>query len=210
MIFKKLFTMFTVFLLPFQLSILPVEANKSDAIFKNCVHLNRVYPAGVAISVAVAKNYPAKISRSIYGSNVRLDFDDDGIACEKEKLQISLNGPGSTSTTSTIAKATGDSNLYIYPPRQPANPFTLIYGSQYSFWVCSTGAFQSFMDVRVGSSWVQKAISKMVYDNRLCDDARYPVAHVWTWKVDVSPGLSNQIQFYPFGQAAVSAIVINP
>ena len=199
-----------VLLISSQINLLSVEARHIEATYKSCALMNRKYPTGVAISSAVAKKYPAKISRSVYISNVKLDFDDDGVVCEKESLQKSLNGPGvTTTTTTTTVSNIGDSNLYIFPPRQPANPFILKYGNQYSFWVCSTGAYQSFMDVRVGSSWVQKAISKMVYDNNLCDDAKFPVAHVWTWKVDVSPGLANQIQFYPFGQAAVSAIVVN-
>jgi hypothetical protein len=210
--FIRLIITFFILLILAQINVLAVEARHIEATYKSCAQMNRKYPTGVAISSAVARKYPAKISRSVYISNVMLDFDDDGIVCEKESLQRSLNGPGlttTTTTTTTTASSTGDSNLYIYPPRQPANPFILKYGSQYNFWVCSTGAYQSFMDVRVGSSWVQKAISKMVYDNGLCDDAKYPVAHVWTWKVDVSPGLANQIQFYPFGQAAVSAVVIN-
>ena len=204
---RRLLISISVLLLSLQINVLSVEAIHIKATYKNCAQMIRIYPTGVAISRAVAKKYPAKISRSVYISNVRLDFDDDGIICEKESLQNSLNGPGVTTTTTT--SNIGNSDLYIYPPRQPANPFSLKYGNQYNFWVCSTGAYQSFMDVRVGSSWVQKAISKMVYDNRLCDDAKFPVAHVWTWKVDVLPGLANQVQFYPFGQAAVSAIVIN-
>ena len=112
-----------VLLISSQINLLSVEARHIEATYKSCALMNRKYPTGVAISSAVAKKYPAKISRSVYISNVKLDFDDDGVVCEKESLQKSLNGPGVTTTT---VSNIGDSNLYIFPPRQPANPFILI------------------------------------------------------------------------------------
>jgi len=63
--------------------VVPGFANAST--FKNCTALNMKYPSGVAKSKQAAakqKNAP-KVSPAIYASNIKMDRDNDGTACEK-------------------------------------------------------------------------------------------------------------------------------
>lgn len=56
--------------------------------FKNCTEVRKVYPMGVATSLAAAKkqkNYPVNnpfVSASIYKTIQKMDRDKDGTACE--------------------------------------------------------------------------------------------------------------------------------
>jgi hypothetical protein len=71
-------------LLPIMLSVAPVNAQ----IFKNCTDVRKVYPMGVAKSLAAAKkqkNYPVNnplVSATIYKTIQKMDRDKDGTACE--------------------------------------------------------------------------------------------------------------------------------
>jgi hypothetical protein len=66
-----------------------VTASVSAQSFKNCSEVRKVYPMGVAKTLAVAKkqkNYPINkpfVSAGIYASLAKLDRDKDGTACEK-------------------------------------------------------------------------------------------------------------------------------
>lgn len=55
--------------------------------FKNCTELNTVYPGGVALPGAYNKGGSTALrptfDREIYATNISLDRDKDGIACEK-------------------------------------------------------------------------------------------------------------------------------
>lgn len=56
--------------------------------FKNCTEVRKVYPMGVANSLAAAKkqkNYPVNnplVSTTIYKTIQKMDRDKDGTACE--------------------------------------------------------------------------------------------------------------------------------
>jgi len=71
-------------LLPIMLSAAPVYAQT----FKNCTEVRKVYPMGVAKSLAAAKkqkNYPVNnplVSATIYKTIQKMDRDKDGTACE--------------------------------------------------------------------------------------------------------------------------------
>jgi hypothetical protein len=62
--------------------------------------MKKQYRFGIALSLRIAGDYPAKISKLLYQQNEGLDFDYDGIVCENELLQNNLN-PSTKSTTTT-------------------------------------------------------------------------------------------------------------
>lgn len=55
--------------------------------YKNCSALNAIYPGGVALPGAVNKGGSSSLrptfDREVYGTNISLDRDKDGIACER-------------------------------------------------------------------------------------------------------------------------------
>ncbi len=50
--------------------------------FKNCTDLHKVYPNGVARSVAAVGSTRAIVNLKVYNENRKSDRDKDGIACE--------------------------------------------------------------------------------------------------------------------------------
>ena len=66
-----------------------VTTSVSAQSFKNCTEVRKVYPMGVAKTLAAAKkqkNYPINnphVSAKIYQALSKLDRDKDGTACEK-------------------------------------------------------------------------------------------------------------------------------
>jgi hypothetical protein len=71
-------------LVPIILAVSPANAQT----FKNCTEVRKVYPMGVARSLAAAKkqkNYPVNnplVSAAIYKTIQKMDRDKDGTACE--------------------------------------------------------------------------------------------------------------------------------
>jgi len=102
---------FIASLLLFALVVQPSSASGFSAKFKNCNQLTAKHRFGVALSLKVAGDYPATISKQIYVENGFLDSDSDGIVCENELLQNNLNPktkwttPSTPSTPSTTLKA---------------------------------------------------------------------------------------------------------
>ena len=71
--------------------LLPSVANA--ATYKDCSSLNKAFPNGVAQSASAAKkqkNSP-KVASDIYKSNIKLDIDKDGTACEKDAASNGAN-----------------------------------------------------------------------------------------------------------------------
>ena len=66
------------------------------ASFKDCSALNKKYPNGVAKSAAAAKAHKSspKVSASLYKSNIKLDVNKDGTACEKVAADKGVNPLG--------------------------------------------------------------------------------------------------------------------
>jgi hypothetical protein len=70
--------------IPIMFAVTPANAQT----FKNCTEVRKVYPMGVAKSLAVAKkqkNYPVNnplVSATIYKTIQKMDRDKDGTACE--------------------------------------------------------------------------------------------------------------------------------
>ena len=72
----------------------PVAAVAATKSYKNCTALNKVYKHGVkkssgtknvvrSNSTTTRKTSAAKVSKTLYAANQKLDRDKDGIACEK-------------------------------------------------------------------------------------------------------------------------------
>ena len=72
----------------------PATAVAAVKSYKNCTALNKVYKKGVKKSSSTKnvvrsngkttkKSSSAKVSKSLYNANTKLDRDKDGIACEK-------------------------------------------------------------------------------------------------------------------------------
>ena len=78
-------TIVSLIIIPF----LFVGSNAHARTFKNCTEVRKVYPMGVAKSLAAAKkqnNYPRNnplVSATIYKTIQKMDRDKDGTACEK-------------------------------------------------------------------------------------------------------------------------------
>ena len=87
---KKFLFIFTLF------SAVSLPSVVNAASFKDCAALNKKYPNGVAQSTAAAKKQkPApKVSASLYKSNIKLDVDKDGTACEKDANPNGVNPLG--------------------------------------------------------------------------------------------------------------------
>lgn len=67
--------------------------------FNNCAALNKTYPNGVAKNQTAANKQSVlpKVSASIYQSNIKLDTDKDGTACEKVANPNGVNPLGGNS-----------------------------------------------------------------------------------------------------------------
>lgn len=78
-------------------SIIPASVANAKS-YKNCYSLTADFPYGVAQGFYRVGSSQARINRKTYLSNRKLDFDNDGIACEVESLQ---NPPTTTTTPQT-------------------------------------------------------------------------------------------------------------
>jgi hypothetical protein len=77
---------------------LSLTSSASAATYRTCATLNKTYKNGIAKSSAAAKkqkNVP-KVSLALYKSNIKLDLDKDGTACENLKKAKSPTKPSSS------------------------------------------------------------------------------------------------------------------
>jgi hypothetical protein len=82
---------------------LALTSSASAATYKSCATLNKKYKNGIAKSSATAKkqkNAP-KVSLALYKSNIKLDIDKDGTACENLKKAKSPTTPSSSYVPNT-------------------------------------------------------------------------------------------------------------
>lgn len=137
----------------------PINASSSTT-FKNCTELRRRYKFGVAVNFNVTGTSKAKIARSVYLKNQRLDVDRDGIACERENLQ---SVPLATSTTTAPAT--------LKTPISDLNEFVSKYGKAVVTIECRSGlstATGSGTSIRVSFSStesVEKGIKSALVTN---------------------------------------------
>mgnify|MGYP000094168320 CR=1 FL=1 len=79
---------FIASLLLFTVLVQPSSAIGFSAKYKNCAQLKAKHRFGVALSLKIAGNYPATISKKIYVENSFLDSDKDGIDKVKSELIV--------------------------------------------------------------------------------------------------------------------------
>lgn len=155
--------------------------------YSNCKSLQSAYPFGIAKDEASAGLYKAKISASIYKRYKKLDFDSDGIVCEKEIMQSALTT--STTTTTTLVGMAGGSvapagtweDSYLYDTKE------LLVGKGYRLYMCASGGVYgwSMLEVQINNQWTTKAMAVITTPSPLCGST-YPILHSYYWIVDVS------------------------
>ena len=185
---------FIASLLLFALLVQPSSAIGFSAKYKNCAQLKAKHRFGVALSLKIAGNYPATISKKIYVENSFLDSDSDGIVCENELLQNNLNpNTKSVTTTSTTATTvvpiaplpTSPQFLYL----ESGGSATLRRGVTYQIYTCtnfmSEALYLEIFSIKTG--WTQKATSTEIIDAR-CSTPSYPILISWGWRVSENIG----------------------
>lgn len=182
-----------LFLLLFPLLAQPTSALKYSTRFNTCAQMKKQYRFGVALSLKIAGDYPAKISKLIYVRNEGLDFDYDGIVCENELLQNNLNPKPIPATTTTTTTTPVVSPLPTSPQRLPfktGQTATLRRGVTYLISICTDRAgAATYLDVlSLKTGWTQKATGILGIDTTNCNSPGYPYSVIWSWTVSESPG----------------------
>jgi hypothetical protein len=191
-VFKK---SFIASLLLFALFAQPTLAMSFSTNYKNCAQLKVKYRFGVALSLKTAGDYPAKISKSIYGTNSFLDSDSDGIACENEILQNNLN-PNARSTTTTSSPAVSVTSVAPvatspqYVEWRNGGSVTLRSGVSYQIYACTDGQNgTTYLDVfSIKTGWTQKATGRSALDAARCPNPSRLYPWTFGWIVTEIPG----------------------
>lgn len=199
------------FLLLFPLLAQPTSALEYSTRFNTCAQMKKQYRFGVALSLKVAGDYPAKISKMIYVRNEGLDFDYDGIVCENELLQNNLNPSTKSTTTTSIAVpiVTTIAPLPTSPVRLPfktTGTTPLRKGVTYQFVYCSGGASSvKYFDIlSIFTGWTQKGIG--IHEAVKCGGFPYTVTY--SWIVTESPGEVSKIRLRGYDHQPEMNIVI--
>ena len=187
-----------LFVLLFPLLVQPTSALDYSTRFNTCAQMKKQYRFGVALSLKIAGDYPAKISKLLYQRNEGLDFDYDGIVCETELLQNNLNPSSKSGTTTSITPTPATSVPTVAPlPTSPqyvgfrnGGSVTLRKGVTYQIYTCTNYAGPtSYMDIlSTTNGWTQKAIGVDLLDATKCSSPGYPYRTSYGWSVIESPG----------------------
>lgn len=71
-----------------------VAAKSPSSTYRSCKEANKRYPFGIALNKLKVGTSKATPLTSVYKANKKLDFDNDGVICENEALQVvPLNAP---------------------------------------------------------------------------------------------------------------------
>ncbi len=187
----------------------------AGGVFRNCSQLNRTYKYGVALNSLATGEYPAKISRAIYLKYSNLDFDDDGIVCEKEKLQnatVKKTVPVATIPVATIPVATVPRVIATTPtsPPLPTSPQRVDWntggtlnfrnGVTYIIVVCLSGQrTTSYLEVlTTATGWTTKAVGQTYIDKTVCSEIKFPFVLEWSWKVTETAGQATKMRILPW------------
>lgn len=184
-----------LYVLLFPLLVQPTSALGNSTKFNTCAQMKKQYRFGVALNLRVAGDYPAEISKLIYQRNKGLDYDYDGIVCENELLQNSLN-PNTRSTTTTSIQGVSVTTVVPLPISPQYVPFrnggsvTLRGGVAYQIYACATGQNgTTYLDVlSIKTGWTQKATGRSELDATRCPNPS--LRYMWTfgWIVTETPG----------------------
>lgn len=201
-----------LFFLLFPLLVQPTSALEYSTRFTTCAQMKKQYRFGVALSLKITGDYPAKISKLIYMRNEGLDFDYDGIVCENELLQNNLDPSTKSTTTTSIAvpSVTATTPLPTSPVRLPfkTNGSTpLRKGVTYQFVYCSERAdpIKYFDILSISTGWTQKGIG--THEAMKCGGFPYTVTY--SWIVTESPGEVSKIRLRGYNHLPEMNIVVN-
>ena len=209
---------FIASLLLFAVLVQPSSASSFSAKFKNCDQLTAKHRFGVALSLKVAGDYPATISKQIYVENGFLDSDSDGIVCENELLQNNLNPKTkSVTTTSTTLKA-ATTVVPIAPlPTSPqflrlqsGGTATLRRGITYQIYSCVNRQGLPFkLEIySIRTSWSYKAFSTETVDAVRCSTPGYPFQITWVWQVSENIGEVSKLRVTKSGSSTSEMNVV--
>jgi hypothetical protein len=193
----------------------PASAMGYSINYKNCAQLKAKYRFGVALSLKIAGDYPAKVSKSIYTSHIFLDFDLDGIVCEIELLQKNLN----PNTQTTMTTATTPTTVVPIAPLPTSPQFlawqnrgsvTLRSGGTYQIYVCAlnanTTAYLDILSFKTG--WTQKATGRAALDVARCPKPDRLFMWTFGWIVSEIPGEVSRMMLRGFTGVEEMMVVI--
>ena len=208
---------FIASLLLFAVLVQPSSAIGFSAKYKNCAQLKAKHRFGVALSLKVAGDYPATISKKIYVENSFLDSDKDGIVCENELFQNNLN-PNTKSVVTTSTTSTTSTTVVPIAPLPTSPQFlylesggsaTLRRGVTYQIYTCtnfmSEALYLEIFSIKTG--WTQKATSTEIIDAR-CSTPSYPILISWGWRVSENIGEVSKMRIYGFENPIEMNVVI--
>ena len=206
---------FIASLLLFALLVQPSSAIGFSAKYKNCAQLKAKHRFGVALSLKIAGNYPATISKKIYVENSFLDSDSDGIVCENELLQNNLN-PKTKSVTTTLTPTT----IVVPIAPLPTSPqFLQVYrggsatlrrGITYQIYTCADRqGLPLYLEIfSIKTGWTQKATSKETIDAARCSTTGYPIQITWGWQVSENIGEVSKMRVIGFLNGPIEMTVV--
>ena len=206
---------FIASLLLFALVVQPSSASGFSAKFKNCNQLTAKHRFGVALSLKVAGDYPATISKQIYVENGFLDSDSDGIVCENELLQNNLN-PNTKSVTTTSTTATTVVPIAPLPTSpqflrlQSGGTATLRRGITYQIYACVNKQGLPFkLEIYlIRTGWSYKAFSTETVDAVRCSTPGYPFQITWVWQVSENIGEVSKMRVTRLGSSTSEMNVV--
>lgn len=214
---KNLKRISILFFLIFPLMIQQASALEYSTRFNTCAQMKKQYRFGVALSLKIAGDYPAKISKLIYQRNEGLDFDYDGIVCENEKLQNNLNPIASpaTTTSSTVKTVTTVVPLPTSPEFvrfQSGGLLTLRRGVTYQIYLCANivggVSYMDYLSIKTG--WTQKAVGIDLLDATRCSAPGYPYRTSHAWFVAENPGEVTNIRMRGWiGDPQMTVVITN-
>jgi hypothetical protein len=206
-----------LFILIFPIVVQPASALDYSTRFNTCAQMKKQYRFGIALSLRIAGDYPAKISKLLYQRNEGLDFDYDGIVCENELLQNNLNPrliPATSTSTSTTTTSVA-SPL----PQSPQNlsfrsgsTANLRKGVLYQITLCTDTAEGEtlFLDIlSITTGWTQRATGLLGIDASKCSSAGYPYLVTFGWLVSESPGQVSSMRLRGFSNPLEMKVVIS-
>ena len=206
---------FIASLLLFAVLVQPSSASGFSAKFKNCDRLTAQHRFGVALSLKVAGDYPATISKQIYVENGFLDSDSDGIVCENELLQNNLN-PKTKSVTTTLTPTTIVVPIAPLPTSpqflrlQSGGTATLRRGITYQIYSCVNRQGLPFkLDIySIRTGWTYKAFSTETVDAVRCSTPGYPFQITWVWQVSENIGEVSKLRVTKSGSSTSEMKVV--
>jgi hypothetical protein len=209
---------FIASLLLFAVLVQPSSAIGFSAKFKNCDQLTAKHRFGVALSLKVAGDYPATISKQIYVENGFLDSDSDGIVCENELLQNNLNPKTkSVTTTSTTLKAA--TTVVPIAPLPTSPQFLQVYrggsatlrrGITYQVYTCvNRQGLPFYLEIfSIKTGWTQKATGTETIDAVRCSTPSYPILISWGWQVSENIGEVSKMRVIGFSNGPIEMTVV--